>query len=95
MGIERAEDHFGLRDAVDRRQMPSMWTRPWALVTGASSGIGRAFAHTVAALGRKTTVRPGGLSRTLGWSLAMLLRPLRVRVIGQVMKGMADPEGLR
>jgi uncharacterized protein len=43
---------------------------------------------TMQALGRKTTVRPGGLSKLLGWSLAMLPRWGRVMVIGQVMKGM-------
>lgn len=51
--------------------------------------------QTLAALGRQTTVRPGGLSRTLGWSLAMLPRALRVRVIAQVMKGMTNPDGHR
>ncbi len=40
------------------------------------------------ALGRGTTVRPGGLSKLLGWSLAMLPRWAMVRVIAQVMKGM-------
>lgn len=40
------------------------------------------------ALGRRTTVRPGGLSKLLGWSLAMLPRWAMVRVIAQVMKGM-------
>ncbi|PTT90882.1 short-chain dehydrogenase, partial [Pelomonas sp. HMWF004] len=40
---------------------------------------------TMQALGRKATVRPGWLSKLLGWSLAMLPRWARVRVIGQVM----------
>jgi uncharacterized protein len=43
---------------------------------------------TMQALGRRTTVRPGWLSKLLGWSLATLPRWARVRVIGQVMKGM-------
>lgn len=43
---------------------------------------------TLNALGRRGTVRPGWLSKLLGWSLATLPRALRVRVIGQVMKGM-------
>lgn len=43
---------------------------------------------TMQALGRKTTVRPGWLSKLLGWSLAMLPRWGQVRVITQVMKGM-------
>lgn len=43
---------------------------------------------TMQALGRQTTVRPGWLSKLLGWSLATLPRAGRVRVITQVMKGM-------
>ena len=43
---------------------------------------------TMQALGRRTTVRPGWLSKLLGWSLATLPRWGRVRVITQVMKGM-------
>ena len=52
---------------------------------------------TMQALGGQTTVRPGWLSKVLGWSLAMLPRWGQVRVIGQVMKGMtahqARPDG--
>jgi uncharacterized protein len=43
---------------------------------------------TLQALGHKTTVRPGWLSKLLGWSLAMLPRWGQVMVITQVMKGM-------
>jgi len=43
---------------------------------------------TLAALGHRTTVRPGWLSKLLGWSLAMLPRWGQVMVITQVMKGM-------
>lgn len=43
---------------------------------------------TLAALGKQTTVRPGWLSKLLGWSLALLPRWAQVRVIAQVMKGM-------
>lgn len=43
---------------------------------------------TLQALGRQTTVRPGWLSKLLGWSLATLPRWGRIRVITQVMKGM-------
>jgi uncharacterized protein len=42
----------------------------------------------LAALGRQTTVRPGFLAKFLGWSLAMLPRWGRVRVMGIIMKGM-------
>lgn len=44
---------------------------------------------TLAALGRRTTVRPGWFSKLLGWSLATLPRWGQVMVITQVMKGMA------
>jgi short-subunit dehydrogenase len=43
---------------------------------------------TMQALGRKTTVRPGWLSKLLGWSLAMLPRWGQVMVMTRVMKGM-------
>lgn len=43
---------------------------------------------TMNALGRRTTVRPGALSKLLGWGLAMLPRWGQVQVITQVMKGM-------
>jgi short-subunit dehydrogenase len=45
---------------------------------------------TMAALGRRTTVRPGWLSKLLGWSLAILPRWGQVMVITQVMKGMTQ-----
>lgn len=48
---------------------------------------------TMQALGRKTTVRPGWLSKLLGWSLALLPRWGRVLVITQVMKGMTAHQG--
>jgi uncharacterized protein len=48
---------------------------------------------TMQALGRRTTVRPGWLSKLLGWSLAMLPRAAQVRVIGQVMNGMTAHQG--
>ena len=43
---------------------------------------------TMRALGRQATVRPGWLSKLLGWSLATLPRWGQVRVIAGVMKGM-------
>ncbi len=45
-------------------------------------------AGALAALGRTTTVRPGALSKFLGWSLGMLPRRGRVRVMGALMAGM-------
>lgn len=47
----------------------------------------------LASLGRRTTVRPGFLAKLLGWSLAMLPRWGRVRVMGVIMKGMIGKEG--
>lgn len=42
----------------------------------------------LALLGRRATVRPGFLAKSLGWSLAMLPRWDRVRVMGVIMRGM-------
>ncbi|MFN8708698.1 MAG: SDR family NAD(P)-dependent oxidoreductase [Planctomyces sp.] len=44
--------------------------------------------QTVAALGRRSTVLPGGLSKLLGYSLAALPRWIRTRIMGSVMTGM-------
>lgn len=41
------------------------------------------------ALGKRTTTRPGWLSKLLGYSLAMLPRWGRTRVLQQVMRGMS------
>jgi uncharacterized protein len=46
----------------------------------------------LSALRRGGTVRPGFLAKLLGWSLAMLPRWGRVRVLGQIMKGMRPPK---
>lgn len=48
---------------------------------------------TMQALGRKTAVRPGWLSKLLGWSLAMLPRWGQVMVMTQVMKGKTSHQG--
>ena len=45
-------------------------------------------AETLAALGRRSTVRPGWLSKVLDWSLKPLPRWGRVRMMGVVMRGM-------
>ena len=44
---------------------------------------------TLAALGRKATVRPGFLSKFLEGALKPLTRPGRVRMMAKVMRGMA------
>lgn len=43
---------------------------------------------TLAALGRRRTIRPGGLAKLLGYGLGMLPRGLRSRILGQIMTGM-------
>lgn len=64
----------------------------WAVVTGASCGIGQAFAEHLAErglnLGHQGTVRPGGLPKPLGWSLSMAARSLRARTMDQIMRSM-------
>lgn len=45
---------------------------------------------TLNALGRRTTVRPGWLSKFLEGSLSLLPRALRVRAMGRVMRGMTS-----
>ena len=47
-------------------------------------------ASAVSALkqGASGTIRPGWLSKVLGWSLATAPRSLRVRIMGQIMEGM-------
>ena len=49
------------------------------------SQVGRA---TLSALGRRTTVRPGWLSKLLGYSLALLPRAGRMRIMALVMGDM-------
>ncbi len=49
---------------------------------------------TLNALGRKTTVRPGLLSKFLIGSLSFLPRPVRVQVMEQIMKSMTQHQKL-
>lgn len=64
---------------------------------GARAGMRMARAEDPATVARVAlralpsggTVRPGVLAKALGWSLAFLPRWGRVRVLGQIMKGMA------
>jgi len=44
--------------------------------------------ETIAALGRKTVVLPGLLSKVLAFSLAPLTRPMRSRIMGGIMSNM-------
>jgi uncharacterized protein len=45
--------------------------------------------QTMAALGKQITVRPGWLSKLLGWSLSTLPRWGRLQLMSQIMKGMS------
>jgi short-subunit dehydrogenase len=72
---------------------------PGPVASGFAARAGLRMAHaatpevvaraTLAALGRRATVRPGGLSKLLGWSLATAPRALRVVIMGRIMGGMA------
>ena len=42
---------------------------------------------SVNALGRRAIVRPGGLSKLLGWSLAMCPRRARTAILGRIFRG--------
>ena len=53
---------------------------------GTPEVVGRAI---VRGLGRSGTIRPGLLSKVLGYNLAMTPRPLRVRIMSGIMSGMA------
>ena len=46
---------------------------------------------TLDALGQQGTVRPGWLSKLLGWSLATAPRGLRVEIMGRIMQDMRAP----
>jgi short-subunit dehydrogenase len=48
--------------------------------------------RTVNAIGKTGFIRPGWLSKGLGWSLATLPRFIRVKVMSQIMKGMVRHE---
>lgn len=45
---------------------------------------------TLKALGKRMTVTPGPLSKLLTWSLRLLPRSARVRVMGKIMRGMTQ-----
>jgi len=49
--------------------------------------------QTLNVLGKKTFIRPGWLSKLLGWSLSMVPRFIRSRILGKVMADMASKYG--
>lgn len=61
------------------------------MAMGQAATPGTIAQGALAALGRQGTVRPGLLSKLLGWSLGLLPRALRVRVLGRIMGSMVPP----
>jgi len=54
---------------------------------GTPGEVGRGIVRN---LGRSGTIRPGLLSKVLGYNMAMTPRPLRVRIMSGIMAGMAN-----
>jgi uncharacterized protein len=92
----------GLGAELRPRGVSVLSVAPGPIATGFASRAGMQMSMSqrpegvarsaLGALGRRGTVRPGFLSKFLGWSLAMLPRWGRVRVTGLIMKGMVDAE---
>jgi short-subunit dehydrogenase len=90
----------GLARELGRRGVDVLSAAPGPVATGfaerAGMTMGKALspddlaAPILDALGARTTVLPGGLSKLLRWSLAPLPRGMRVRIMGRVMGGMAN-----
>lgn len=93
----------GLRVEWGDRGVDVIASAPGPVHTGFAARANLQMAHalradvvarvTMNALGRQGTVRPGWLSKLLGWSLALLPRWGQVLVITQVMKGMTAHHG--
>lgn len=85
----------GLRAELGPSGVDVIASAPGPVASGFASRAGMRMTHaqdpasvargTLEALGRRGTVRPGGLSKLLGWSLATAPRPLRVRIMGGIM----------
>ena len=72
----------------------SGFARRAGMTMGSAASPAAVARQTLASLGRRSTVRPGGLSKLLGWSLATVPRPLRVTLMGRIMGGMAREPGI-
>jgi short-subunit dehydrogenase len=89
-----------LRVEFRERGVEVLVTAPGPTVTGfaarARLSLGKAMPAddvaraTLAALGRRGHLWPGGLSKLLVWSMTGLPRAARVRLMGTVMRGMAQ-----
>ncbi|MDX2266714.1 MAG: SDR family NAD(P)-dependent oxidoreductase [Bryobacter sp.] len=55
---------------------------------GMAAEVGEVARDTLNALGRQTTVRPGGLAKLLGYSLITLPRGMRTLILEKIMAGM-------
>ncbi len=88
----------GLREELRSSGVSVIASAPGPIATGFAARAGlqmpqalppRVVAtQTLAALGRRGTVRPGWLSKLLGWSLATTPRALRVKIMSGVIAGM-------
>lgn len=96
----------GLRHELKPSGVDVLASAPGPVASGFAARARMRMAHatapevvaraTLAALGRQATVRPGALSKLLGWSLATAPRALRVVIMGRIMGGMADaPRSIR
>jgi short-subunit dehydrogenase len=92
----------GLRRELSPRGVDVIASAPGPVLSGFGArarmrmtfglGPGDVAGPTLAALGTRTTVRPGWISKALEWSLALLPRWGRIRAIEQVMRQMTPGE---
>jgi uncharacterized protein len=88
----------GLRLELGPEGIEVLVSAPGPVTTGFAQRAGMQMAQalspqvvalrTVDAIGKTGFIRPGWLSKLLGWSLATLPRAARVRLMSQIMKGM-------
>jgi hypothetical protein len=69
----------------------SGFARRAGMTLGPTVSSETAARETLDALGQRRTVRPGLLSKLLGYSLATAPRALRVQIMRKIMAGMTDP----